>query len=78
MTQNPPRVLRRERFTLLEPSGPNALTAEQQTWPVIPLADESVRFTPLESKGPTAKPESPPPAAVDAADGPSHQSGRRG
>ena len=66
MTQNPPRILRRERFTLLEPSGPNTLTAEQQTWPVIPLADESVRFTPLEAKGPTAKPETPLPAVEES------------
>jgi len=63
MTHNPPRI-HRERFTMLVPREPNALSAEQRTWPVIPLADEPERFTPLAEPQPatnTPEPDDQPP-----------------
>ena len=50
----------RERLTVLEPKDPYNLTPEQESWPVVPLADEPQRLTVLEPKSPNLVPAEPP------------------
>ena len=52
---------RKERFTMLEPKGPNTAPPESEAWPVVELFIQE-RFTMLEPKGPN----NPPPDEMSA------------